>query len=49
LHAAAFGDNAQKADRQLRRVEVASLLNEQAESNILRALRLLAGTQETLR
>jgi WD40 repeat protein len=50
--AAAFGEEVQRAQLQIgnyERVEVASLLNEQAtKANILRALRLLAGTQEGL-
>ena len=48
--AAAFGEEVQRAQHQIanyERVEVASLLDEQAtKANILRALRLLAGTQE---
>jgi len=48
--AAAFGEEVQRAQLQIanyERVEVASLLDEQAtKANILRALRVLAGTQE---
>ncbi len=50
--AAAFGEEVQRAQLQLanyERVEVTSLLDEQAtKTNILRALKLLAGTQEDL-
>ena len=50
--ATVFGDEVQRAQQQIanyERVEVASLQNEQAtKANILRALRLLAGSQDTL-
>jgi hypothetical protein len=50
--ATAFGDEVQRAQQQIanyERVEVASLLNEQAtKANVLKALRLLAGSQEAL-
>jgi hypothetical protein len=50
--ATAFGDEVQRAQQQIanyERIEVASLQNEQAtKANILRALKLLAGSQETM-
>ena len=50
--ATAFGDEVQRAQQQIanyERIEVASLVDEQAtKANILRALRLLAGSQEAL-